>query len=64
MQAVLLEKVLYSIPHHMGYFEVDAIAEEAAKMTPRTKTKLAEKNEDDFVNANNMAWSSVSHLIC
>jgi len=55
MQAVLLEKVLYSIPHHMGYFEVSGINESAAKMTPRTKTKLMEKNEDDFVNANNMA---------
>ena len=49
MQAVLLEKVLYSIPHHMGYFEVNAVYEEAATMKPSSSPRpINDEKADDF----------------
>lgn len=38
MQAVMLEKIFYGIPHKLGYFEVNEVLEEAAKATPRKST--------------------------
>jgi len=39
MQAVMLEKIFYGIPHHMGYFEVKEVFARAAKATPRNSAR-------------------------
>lgn len=56
MQAVMMEKVFYGIPHKMGYFKVKEIFANAAKTTPRDSARASGKVEgegdDDFTKIN------------
>jgi len=42
-----MEQIFYSIPKKLGYFEVDAVLEEAAKATPRNSHRIDPKDEND-----------------
>lgn len=56
MQAILLEKVFYGIPKHMGFFDVKEVGALAMNVTPRgTPIQNTENKDDAFLNANSMA---------
>eukprot|EP00351_Strombidinopsis_sp_SopsisLIS2011_P000194 CAMPEP_0116877746 /NCGR_PEP_ID=MMETSP0463-20121206/9496_1 /TAXON_ID=181622 /ORGANISM="Strombidinopsis sp, Strain SopsisLIS2011" /LENGTH=117 /DNA_ID=CAMNT_0004525275 /DNA_START=673 /DNA_END=1026 /DNA_ORIENTATION=+ len=56
MQAVLLEKVFYEIPKHMGFFDVIEVGALAVTISPRGKSvERTEKTDDAFFDANTMA---------
>lgn len=63
MQAILLEKVFYEIPKHMGFFDVSEVGELAMSISPRGKMQTRTKTQDDaFFNANTLVWKIQNNL--